>query len=61
MNCLHDEKVENCSSIVKNENEGRPASKQIEPECEIKRVPLDSRILDKVVMISQDLTPNEET
>jgi hypothetical protein len=61
MNCLHDEKVENCSSIVKNENEGRLASKQIDPECEIKRVPLDSRVPDKAVMISQDLTPNEET
>jgi hypothetical protein len=61
MNCLHDEKVENYSSIVKNENEGRLTSKQIEPECEIKRVPLDSRVPDKAVMISQDLTPNEET
>jgi hypothetical protein len=36
-------------------------SRPIEPDCETKRVPLDLRVLDKTVMISQDLTSNEET
>jgi hypothetical protein len=29
-------------------------------ECETKRVPLDSRVPDKTVMISQDLASSEE-
>jgi hypothetical protein len=33
----------------------------IKPECEIKWVPLDSRVPNKTVMISQDLSPSEET
>jgi hypothetical protein len=33
----------------------------IEPKCQTKRVPLDPRVLDKTVMISQDLTAEEET
>jgi hypothetical protein len=33
----------------------------IEPECETKRVPLDPRVPDKVVMISHDLSPEEES
>jgi hypothetical protein len=30
-------------------------------KCETKRVPLDPRVLDRTVMISQDLSPREET
>jgi hypothetical protein len=33
----------------------------IEPECETKRVPLDPRVPDKVVMISHDLSLEEES
>jgi hypothetical protein len=61
VNCLQDEKVENCSSIARNENEGSSICWPIEPECETKRVPLDPRVPDKAVMISQDLTADEET
>jgi hypothetical protein len=32
----------------------------IEPECEIKTVPLDPRVPNKIVIISQDLTLEEE-
>jgi hypothetical protein len=32
----------------------------IEPECEIKRVPLDPRVPNKIVMIAQELIPEEE-
>jgi hypothetical protein len=58
---LKDEKTKNSSSNVRNENEDSSASKSIEPECETKRVLLDLRVLDKTVMISQDLTSNKET
>jgi hypothetical protein len=61
VNCLQDEKAENRSSIARNENEGSSSSRPIEPECETKRVPLDLRVSDKAVMISQDLTIDEET
>jgi hypothetical protein len=61
INCLQDEKVESCISIAKNENEGSSASQPIELECETKQVPLDPRVPDKIVMISQDVTSNEET
>jgi hypothetical protein len=33
-------------------NEGSFGSKPIEPECEIKKVPLDPRVPDKIVTIS---------
>jgi hypothetical protein len=33
----------------------------IEPECETKRIPLDPRVPNKTIMISQDLTSEEET
>jgi hypothetical protein len=33
----------------------------IEPECETKRVSLDPRALDRAIMISQDLSSEEET
>jgi hypothetical protein len=61
VNCLQDEKVENYSSIARNENKGNSASRPIEPECETKRVSLNPRVPDKAVMISQDLTTDEET
>jgi hypothetical protein len=61
VNCLQDEKAENNSNIARNENEGSSKSQPIEPECDTKRVPLDSRVPDKVVIISQDLTTDEET
>jgi hypothetical protein len=32
----------------------------IEPECKRKRVALDPMVPDKIVMISQDLTPEKE-
>jgi hypothetical protein len=32
----------------------------IEPECETKRVPLDLRVPDKAMLISQDPTSNDE-
>jgi hypothetical protein len=53
-------KQKNPSSIARNENEGSSASRPIQPECDTKRVPLDLRVPDKAVMISQDLTADEE-
>jgi hypothetical protein len=52
VNYLQDEKAENRNSITWNENEGNSTSRPIELECDTKRVPLDPRVLDKVVMIS---------
>jgi hypothetical protein len=43
------------------EGEGSSASMPIELEYETKRVPLDPRVPDKTVKISQDLTSREET
>jgi hypothetical protein len=40
---------------------GSSASRPIEPKCETKRVPLDPRVPDKTMMISQDLTSREKT
>jgi hypothetical protein len=60
MNCLQDEKAGNRSSIARNENEDSSTSRPIQPECETKRVPLDPRVPDKAVMISQDLIADEE-
>jgi hypothetical protein len=60
VNCLQDEKAQGCSSITRKEKEGSFASRPIEPECETKRVPLEPRVPDKTVMISQDLTSREE-
>jgi hypothetical protein len=59
-NCLQDEKAQGCSSIIRKENEGSFASMPTELECETKRVPLDPRVPDKTIMISQDLTSREE-
>jgi hypothetical protein len=61
VNCLQDEKAEGSSSIARTEGEGTSASRPIELEFETKIVPLDSRVLDQTVMISQDLTSKEET
>jgi hypothetical protein len=61
VNCLQDEKIENCGSITRNESEGTYGSRPIEPECKTRSVPLDPRLPNKIVMISQDLTSNEET
>jgi hypothetical protein len=60
VNCMQDEKAENSSGGVKSKNEGSFISKPIELECETKRVPLDPRVPDKAVMISQDLLAREE-
>jgi hypothetical protein len=58
---LQDKKADNYSSAAKTKSKGSPASRPIKPECMTKRVPLDSRVSDKTVMISQGLTSNEET
>jgi hypothetical protein len=58
--CLQDEKAKNCSGDVKSKNEDNFASRPIEPECETKRVPLDPKVLDKAVVVSQDLSASEE-
>jgi hypothetical protein len=47
INCLQDEKTENDSADVKSKSDGSFARRPIEPECEIKRVPLDPRLPDK--------------
>jgi hypothetical protein len=60
VNCLQDEKIEGSTSITCKKNEGSFRSSPIEPECKIKTVPLDLRVPDKTVTISQDLTPEEE-
>jgi hypothetical protein len=53
--------MENCTSTPKSKSEDSFTSRPIKLECEMKRVPLDPRVPDKTVMISQDLTSNEET
>jgi hypothetical protein len=59
---LQDEKTEsyNDTSTTKSK-EGFISKPAIEPECETKRVPLDPRVPNRIVLISQDLTPDEET
>jgi hypothetical protein len=59
VNCLQDEKAQGCS-MTREENEGSFASRPIEPECETKRVSLETRVPDKTVIISKDLTSREE-
>jgi hypothetical protein len=49
------------AALLGMKNESSSASRPIELECENKRVPLDPRVLDKIVMIFQDLTSSEET
>jgi hypothetical protein len=61
VNCLQDEKIESCNDIGATKSRESFASKPaIELECKTKKVPLDSRVPDKTVMISQDLSPTEE-
>jgi hypothetical protein len=60
VNYLQDEKEENGSGGIKSKCEGSFASRPIEPEYETKKVPLDPRISDKAVMISEDLSASEE-
>jgi hypothetical protein len=60
MNCLQDEKAQNGSNAAKGMNEGTFNGRPIEPECETRKVPLDPRVLDKAVMISQYLSSNKE-
>jgi hypothetical protein len=57
---VQDEKAEVYNSITRKENKGSFARRPIELECETKRVPLDPRVPDKTVMISQDLTSRED-
>jgi hypothetical protein len=60
-NFLQDEKSESTNDASANKNKESFTDKPaIEPECEIKRVPLDPRVPDKIVMISQDLSSSEE-
>jgi hypothetical protein len=60
VNCLQDEKAENGSGDIKSKSEDSFAGRPIDPECETKRVPLDSRVQNKAVMISQDLSASEK-
>jgi hypothetical protein len=60
VNCLQDEKAENCNGDAKSKNKASFASRPIEPKYETKRVPLDPRVLDRALMISQDLSVSEE-
>jgi hypothetical protein len=59
VNYLQDEKAKNGKGSLKSKNEGSIISRPIEPKCEIKKVPLDPRVPDKAVMISQDLSASE--
>jgi hypothetical protein len=62
VNYFQDEKSENTNDASTNNSKENITDKPaIEAECEIKRVPLDHRVPDKIVMISQDLSPSEET
>jgi hypothetical protein len=62
VNCLQDEKSESTNDASANKSKESFTDKPaIELECEIKRVPLDPMVPDKTIMISQDLSPREET
>jgi hypothetical protein len=62
INYLQNEKAESCNDTsTTRSREGFASKPAIEPECETKRVLLDPRVLDRIVMISQDLPPREET
>jgi hypothetical protein len=60
VNCLKDEKAENCNGDAKSKNVDSFTSRPIVPKCETKRVPLDPKVPDKTVMTSQDLSANKE-
>jgi hypothetical protein len=61
INCLQEEEAEGQQDTSTTKSEAtiivKPA---IEPECQTKRVLLDPKVPDKAVMISQDLSPEEE-
>jgi hypothetical protein len=59
VNYLPDDKTESHCSTSNRKNEGSLGSRPIELECETKTVPLDPRVPDKTVMISQDLISSE--
>jgi hypothetical protein len=61
INYLKNEKAEGNSSFARKESKGTSVGRSIGPECETKSVPLNPRVPDKTVMISQDIAPNEET
>jgi hypothetical protein len=48
--------MERHSSTTNWKNEGSFGNRPIEPKCETKIVPLDSRVPNKMLMISQDVT-----
>jgi hypothetical protein len=52
VHCLQDAKTEGSISITNKQNDGGFGGRPIEPECEIKIVPLDPRVPDKTVIIS---------
>jgi hypothetical protein len=61
VNCLQDEKSESASDAsVAKSKVSLTEKPTIEPECETKRVLIDPRVSDKIVIISQDLSPSEE-
>jgi hypothetical protein len=60
VNCLQDQKAENGNMTATRTNEGTFTNRSIKPECETRKVPIDPRVPDKAMMISQDLSPNEE-
>jgi hypothetical protein len=61
-NYLQEEKSESVNDASANKSkEHFTDNPAIELECETKRVPLDLRVPDKTIMISQDLSPSEET
>jgi hypothetical protein len=62
INCLQDERSESANDAnATKSKESFTCKLAIEPECETKRVLLDLRVPNKIVMISQDLSPSEET
>jgi hypothetical protein len=64
VNCLEEEEeeAEGRHDTSTTKSEASIVSRQdIEPECKTKRVPLDPRVPDKALMISQDLSIEEET
>jgi hypothetical protein len=58
--CKLPTRKEDSTSITCKQNEGSFGSRLLEPECKIKTVPLDLRVPNKIVRISQDFTPEVE-
>jgi hypothetical protein len=62
VNCLQEEEGKGQQDMSTLKTKAGISSKAaIEPECEMKRVHLYPRVTDKAIMISQDLTTEEET